>query len=710
MFISDDPEAAAEMRGRWERQVPGVTLVIVESPYRALAGPLMAYLDVLDLAWPPGKPEPITFVVVPEYVARHWWERILYNQSARRLRTVLLGRPHTVVVDVPYRRDDPAQVQRLATRTAEPPGGERGRAARRRGLTGRDAAPRRPPGARRRPATRGVRRLGVSWRRRDDRSRPGKWHSPRVVGYAEAPGSWAIRRLPSSGAPLWRSPVVIPTGRSLPSPPSSPGAGHAELVGVHVVEIDWTLPLDADVAGRSEDAQRVLDIAEATAEAGRYKHGDRSCSRPATSERRSSTRRPSGRPTCVIAGLPFRRRFGGDFAIGRTIPYILKNAPCTVWVIREADARGASMKAVIVGCGRVGASLADELDRAGWQVLLIDVSTSAFDRLPAILPRDRQLRGDGTDEDSLRRAGAEDADLFLALTEGDNRNVMAAQLAVEALGARRCVAKINDPVRAEAYAHLGIASLCRTNLMTSSCSSFAGQVAPRAPGHLRAGPAARARRRGGRAAGVASPTPAATARVTRRSARPAPVRARLGGLIMFVLVVGGGKVGYYLTKELIESGHEVALMEKDRARAQQIADEIGSVVIAQDGCEGKYLNEAGANRADIVAAVTGDDEDNLVICQMAKHHFDVPRTIARVNNPKNEALFRHLGVDEIISPTRMILGSIEQDIPVHELLHLAALGVGELEIIEAPPPARARRPSAGRARPVGPQRAARCSA
>ncbi|HEY8801024.1 MAG TPA: NAD-binding protein, partial [Candidatus Limnocylindrales bacterium] len=87
-----------------------------------------------------------------------------------------------------------------------------------------------------------------------------------------------------------------------------------------------------------------------------------------------------------------------------------------------------------------------------------------------------------------------------------------------------------------------------------------------------------------------------------------------------------------------------------------------------------YLAEAGAKRADIVAAVTGDDEDNLVICQMAKHHFDVPRTIARVNNPKNEALFKHLGVDELISPTRMILGSIEQDIPVHELLQLATLG------------------------------------
>jgi trk system potassium uptake protein TrkA len=152
---------------------------------------------------------------------------------------------------------------------------------------------------------------------------------------------------------------------------------------------------------------------------------------------------------------------------------------------------------------------------------------------------------------------------------------------------------------------------------------------------------------------------------------------------MFVLVIGGGKVGYYLTKELIDSGHEVVLMEKDRDRANQIADEVGSIVIAHDGCEGTYLAQAGANRADIVAAVTGDDEDNLVICQMAKHHFDVPRTIARVNNPKNEALFKHLGVDELISPTRMILGSIEQDIPVHELLHLAALGEGELELIEA---------------------------
>src|SRR5829696_4526947 len=115
VYISTDEDASASMRARWERHVPGVALVIVESPYRALAGPLSAYLEVLDRAWPPDKPAPITFVVVPEYVARDWWERILYNQSARHVRSMLLGRPHTVVVDVPYRRDDPQGEDRRDT-------------------------------------------------------------------------------------------------------------------------------------------------------------------------------------------------------------------------------------------------------------------------------------------------------------------------------------------------------------------------------------------------------------------------------------------------------------------------------------------------------------------------------------------------------------------------------------------------------------------
>ena len=131
------------------------------------------------------------------------------------------------------------------------------------------------------------------------------------------------------------------------------------------------------------------------------------------------------------------------------------------------------MKAVIVGCGRVGSVLADALDRAGHDVVVIDTSTSAFDRLPGSFGGEA-VRGDGTDEDTLRRAGAESADLFMAMTEGDNRNVMAAQLAVEALGAKQVIAKINDPLRAAAYADLGINTLCRTNLMATAVNDFLG--------------------------------------------------------------------------------------------------------------------------------------------------------------------------------------------------------------------------------------------
>lgn len=120
VFIFEDPDRVDAVRADWERRVPGVPLVVIESPYRALAGPLIAYLDVLDRAWPPDRLAPITFVVIPEYVAKSWWERLLYNQSSRRLRTLLLGRPHTVVVNVPYRREDPEAFEGRAGEAAPP--------------------------------------------------------------------------------------------------------------------------------------------------------------------------------------------------------------------------------------------------------------------------------------------------------------------------------------------------------------------------------------------------------------------------------------------------------------------------------------------------------------------------------------------------------------------------------------------------------------
>ena len=112
VLVVDDHAYAERVRNDWARQVPGVALVVVESPYRALTGPFLAYLDVLDQAWSPDKEAPITFVVIPEYVPRKWWERILYNQSTNQLRRALLGRPNTVITNVPYRREEPAVFER----------------------------------------------------------------------------------------------------------------------------------------------------------------------------------------------------------------------------------------------------------------------------------------------------------------------------------------------------------------------------------------------------------------------------------------------------------------------------------------------------------------------------------------------------------------------------------------------------------------------
>jgi trk system potassium uptake protein TrkA len=146
---------------------------------------------------------------------------------------------------------------------------------------------------------------------------------------------------------------------------------------------------------------------------------------------------------------------------------------------------------------------------------------------------------------------------------------------------------------------------------------------------------------------------------------------------MYVIVVGGGKVGYYLTKSLIQQGHEVLVVEKHPQKCEAIAAELGSIVLRGDGCETVTMIEAGMNRADVVVAVTGDDEDNLVVCQMARLKFKVPRTIARINNPKNEAIFKRLGIDVTVSSTDLILAQIEREIPAHALSHLLTLkGVG----------------------------------
>ncbi|MDP2719452.1 MAG: TrkA family potassium uptake protein [Dehalococcoidia bacterium] len=151
---------------------------------------------------------------------------------------------------------------------------------------------------------------------------------------------------------------------------------------------------------------------------------------------------------------------------------------------------------------------------------------------------------------------------------------------------------------------------------------------------------------------------------------------------MYFIIVGGGKVGYYLAKALLSEAQEVLIIEREGGRCDRIVEELGSVCLRGDGCETTTLAEAGTNRCDMFIAVTDGDEDNLVACQVAKRTFQVPRTIALVNNPKNDVLFKKLGVDVTVSSTAIILEHIEQEVPTHQLVHLFSLGKGELELVE----------------------------
>ena len=155
---------------------------------------------------------------------------------------------------------------------------------------------------------------------------------------------------------------------------------------------------------------------------------------------------------------------------------------------------------------------------------------------------------------------------------------------------------------------------------------------------------------------------------------------------MYIIVVGGGKVGYYLAKELVEEGHEVLVIEKDATKVERIAEDLGDITLRGDGCEAATMEMAGFGRADMVIAVTGDDEDNLVVCQVAKAKFNVPRALARINNPKNEEIFKRLGIDTTVSATSAILAQIEQELPAHPLIPLLTLKGGGLEMVEVKVP------------------------
>ncbi|MBI1987805.1 MAG: NAD-binding protein [Nitrospinae bacterium] len=151
---------------------------------------------------------------------------------------------------------------------------------------------------------------------------------------------------------------------------------------------------------------------------------------------------------------------------------------------------------------------------------------------------------------------------------------------------------------------------------------------------------------------------------------------------MYAIIIGGGKVGYYLAKVLIQKGYEVALIERDKDKEAQFSAEFEDSFLLGDGCDPEILEEAGVNRADILIAVTGDDQDNLVACEMALRHFKVPRVIARVMDPRNQKIYQKMGIELTVNATQTIANLIEQEVLAQEIIPLLALRRGEIEIVE----------------------------
>jgi trk system potassium uptake protein len=163
---------------------------------------------------------------------------------------------------------------------------------------------------------------------------------------------------------------------------------------------------------------------------------------------------------------------------------------------------------------------------------------------------------------------------------------------------------------------------------------------------------------------------------------------------VYVVIAGAGKVGWNLARELMSKGNEVTVIESDRARYLTVEQELEHAIQYGDATELWVLERAGINRADLTIAVTGDDEDNLIICQLAKEKYLCERIIARVNNPRNRQYFELLGIQPAVSATDLILRLIEHEVPSYGLVHLLDLRDEQLEIIEVEVSASS--PAAGR--------------
>jgi len=312
------------------------------------------------------------------------------------------------------------------------------------------------------------------------------------------------------------------------------------------------------------------------------------------------------------------------------------------------------MKIIVIGYGRVGSQFIRKVDTAAHQVVVVDKERAALERASA--PEGvRFIYGNAIDEDLLRDAGAESADILLALTRDENTNLMLAQIARVIFSIPRVVAVVYDPDRESYFHEAGIETLAITaagaEILTAGLTGAA----------------------------VKSAVPSGALRpVLNTSPRMAPRSLEGHDGSFYVLVVGGGLVGYYLARSLLKSGHEVTIIERNRATYNLISQQIDCTVVLGEGSSAAVLEHAGAARADILCSVTNHDDDNLISCQVAKYRFGVPRTIARVKNPKNQAVMRRLGVDTTVSATGGMFAAIRNLVPRSPFF-----GVGNLSSCEA---------------------------
>jgi trk system potassium uptake protein TrkA len=315
------------------------------------------------------------------------------------------------------------------------------------------------------------------------------------------------------------------------------------------------------------------------------------------------------------------------------------------------------MRIIIVGYGRLGRQVVKHLDTSQHEVIVIDKQRMLLqqgEREPGV----KVISGNAIDPDLLRDAGAPGADALFALTREENTNLMVAQVAKHFFKIPKVMAVVYDPSREPSYRAAGIETMALT---VAGAEFIVGQLAEK--------PLKGFSEAWKRAQGHAAEPPVP------------PRRAEALGPL-YVIVMGGGRVGYYLVRALLENNIEVTIIEANKDIFDLVTTQVDCPVILGDGSSTAVLEMAGARRANVFVAVTNHDHDNLIACQLAKQQFGIPRTIARVKNPKNEAVMQQLGVDITVSSTAIITNVIQSELPHSRIRQVLDLHTGQLEIME----------------------------